>query len=239
LPSQEPALGRFAQADLRYIGVAGPLDVDGKRMLYFALVSYGPWSTPLEVTYHIAIDIDNDNLADFRLQNGEATDVSPVDFASSDEFVSLLEDHTGMRKIQGLLNLYPSTQFETRPFDNNVMILPLQLEDLGEDVESFRYQVTSTSRDLTESSETIEITPILSLALNRGTGIITDRGAPLFPVAAGDLIQITFDRAAYVHQHTDALLLLYLHNESVLRSQTLPVQVVPLYIQRLPIIAAE
>jgi subtilisin family serine protease len=223
LPSGEPLLGRFAQADLRYIGIAGPMEVDGERLLYFALVSYGPWSTPLEMTYHIAIDTDGDNIIDFRLQNRERTDLTSVDFGSTDDFVSMLEPIVGNRKVQGPLNLYRSTQFDTRSFDNNVMVLPLRLDDLGSDVDFIRYQVTSTSRDLTESAENIEQTPVLSLPLNVGAAIVSDKELPLFPVAAGDAIAITFDRAAYARQQSKGLLLLYLHNELSGRTQTLPV----------------
>src|SRR5262249_18734779 len=87
----DPVLGRHAQADLRYVGTAGPFNVDGEPMLYFVLVSYGPWSSPLEVTYQIAIDANNDDVVDYRLENLESTDISSIDIGSSDDFASILE----------------------------------------------------------------------------------------------------------------------------------------------------
>ena len=230
LSDGEPTLGRYDQGDLRYLGIAGPMMVDGERMLYFALVSYGSWATPLEVTYQIAIDINNDNITDFRLQNREATDISIFDFATTDEFVSLLEQIGGDRIVQGPLNIFPATQYETRPFDSNVMVLSLRLDDIGANIDTFRYQVTSLSRDLsdTQSSSYIEVTPILSLPLDQGAGIIargdTAQASPLFPATVGDEINLTFDRAAYFKQHTQGVLLLYLHNEFDARTQVLPVQ---------------
>jgi hypothetical protein len=240
-PNDDPLLGRYAQADLRYLGIAGPIEVAGERMLYFALVSYGPWSTPLEATYQIAIDTNNDNLADYRLQNRESTDISTFDFATTDDFVSILEPIGNVRKVQGPLNIFRSTEYDTRPYASNVMILPLRLDDLGADVDMIHYQVTSTSRDLinADSSEYIEVTPILSLPVGADAGVVTNKQLPLFPVAAGDQISVTFDRAAYVQQHTRGLLLLYLHNDDETRSQVLPVEYGWFYDQYLPGIKAD
>jgi subtilisin family serine protease len=231
VPTEDPALERYAQADLRYVGTAGPFLVNGEPTLYFALVSYGAWSTPLEVTYQIIIDVNNNNIADYRLQNKESTDVSGVDLISTDDFVSLLEPVRATRTIQGALNIFPSTEFDTRPFGNNVMILPLKVRALGVGVTGFRYQVISLSRDILDGTNTdfIEQTPILTILLDQGAGvttdhIATDQGVPLLPVATGDQISVTFDHAAYLAQDLEGLLLLYLHNDLSTRSQVLPVQ---------------
>jgi subtilisin family serine protease len=225
-PNGVPNLGHYAEADLRYVGTAGPILVNGEAMLYFALVSYGPWSTPLEMTYQIAIDVNDDNIADFQLQNRESTDLSVFDIGSSDDFVSLLAPIGAIRVVQGPLNIYPSTQYDTRPFGNNVMVLPLRLSDLGDNVHTLHYQITSTSRDLmdVQASELIEQTPRLSLSLDSGAGVVTEMGVPLFPAPESSVITVTFDHAAYIQQYTQGLLLLYLHNDLSTRSQVLPVE---------------
>jgi hypothetical protein len=243
LPTGEPLRGRYAQADLRYVGTAGPMIVDGERMVYFALVAYGAWSSPLEVTYQIAIAIDdegaNDTVTDFRLRNRESTDLIGFDFTTTDDFVSILEDAKGVHTLQGPLNVYASTQFDTRPFDTNVMVLPLRVDDLGEGVTRIRYQITSTSRDLIgESAATfIEATPVLSLDVG-SAGFATGQGAPLFPVIAQESVTVTFDREAYIRQKTKGLLLLFLHNDLAARTQIVPVQYQGSYRQHLPIIGA-
>jgi subtilisin family serine protease len=221
----EPPLGRYAQADLRYLGVAGPLIEDDEPMLYFALVSYGAWSTPLDATYQIAIDTNGDDITDFILQNRESTDLSTFDLVTTDDFVSLLQPAVMPRKIQGPLNIFLPTQYDTRPYDNNVMVLPLHLNQLGSNVKSIQLQVTSSSRDLinTGSSTLIEQTPTLSLRLADGAGVVTDQGLPLFAAASGQSLTVTIDRTAYVRQNTEGLLLLYLHNELSTRSQVLAV----------------
>jgi hypothetical protein len=240
MPNGDPLLGRYAQADLRYIGTIGPLVVNGERMLYFALVSYGEWSTPLEVTYHIALDTNNDSVIDFRLQNRESTDISTFDFATTDDFVSILEPVGNIRRIQGPLNIFKANEYDTRAFDSNVMILPLRLADLGANVDRIHYQVTSTSRDVMDtSSDNIEVTPILSLPIDTPAALVTNHAVPIFPVTPGEQLTVTFDRAAYVQQHTRGVLLLYLHNQFAMRSQTLPVAYEFFYDQYLPGIRAD
>ena len=199
--------------------------VDGERMLYFALVSYGPWSTPLEVTYAIEMDIDEDDIIDYILENRESTDLSTFDFGATDDFVSLLQSTGALRTIQGPLNLFPPAQYDTRPFNSNVMVLPLRLDDLGTEVSEIRYQVISSSRDLINagSSEINDLTPVFSLTLETVAGISTNEALPLFPAVVGDVIPLTINRIAYLQQHSKGVLLLYLHNEFAARTQVLPV----------------
>jgi subtilisin family serine protease len=236
-PDDDPVLGNYAQADLRYVGTAGPVLVDDELMLYFALVTYGPWSTPLEVTFQIKMDIDGDQLMDYRLQNREKTDVGTFDFATTDDFVSLLESSDSKRIVQGQLNLFPATRYDTRLYASNIVVLPLRLHDLGANVNRINYQVVSYSHDTTNSAQTVQSvdqTPILSVQLNEAA--ITQMGSaePLFPAAAGDVVNVTFDRAAFLQQQSQGLLALYLHNELATRTQVFPVAFDFLYKHYLP-----
>jgi hypothetical protein len=88
--------------------------------------------------------------------------------------------------------------------------------------------------DSDTSSEFVEETPVLSLAVDGAAGIETNMGIPLFPVAASDTLSVTFNRAAYVQQHTKGLLLLSLHNDTTTRSQVLLVDSDPFYHLYLP-----
>jgi hypothetical protein len=240
VPTGDPMINRYAQGDLRYVGVAGPMMVNGERMLYFALVAYGEWSTPLEVTYQIAMDVNNDYLIDYTLQNSEAIGISVLDFAISDNFVSLLGPAGRNRIVQGTLNLYAPTEYDTRPFGSNIMILPLRLDDLGPGVDRILYQVTSTHRDISEadSGEVIEVTPILSLPLNGNAAIRTGQTLPLFPILAGDTVPALFERAAYNNQRLKGMLLLFLHNDLGTRSQVVPIDY-DTFSNYLPIIDAQ
>src|SRR5690606_2571416 len=103
------------------------------------------------------------DIVDYILENRESTDLSTFDFGATDDFVSLLESIGALRTIQGPLNVFSPTQYDTRPYNSNVMVLPLHLDDLGTEVSMIRYQVISSSRDMLDagSSEIIDATPVL------------------------------------------------------------------------------
>lgn len=227
LPNGDTQVENFAHADLRYVGTLGPLEIAGQSMLYFALVSYGPWSTPMEVSYRIEIDVDNDGKIDYRLKNLESTDTTLIDIFSTDDFASILEAADGTRKLQGPLNIYPANQFDTRPFNTHVMILPLKLADLEADsLDALHYRVVSITRDIqqTTKNEVLEQTPFLSFNASIPGAIATDLGSALAPVTTGDIVALTIAPTRYRQHHTKGVLLLFLHNNLSTRVQVLPVE---------------
>jgi hypothetical protein len=245
----DPVVAHFAQADLRHVGTAGPIEVDGELMAYFALVTYSPWSTPLEVIFEIEIDLDDDQIVDYRLVNREATDRSSFDFITTDEFVSMLEvasSESGLlRTVQGPLNLFPASQYETRTYNNNVMVLPLRVADLGSDVSQIHYRVVSYSRDVINTSlmrVPVDATPALTFSLTDPAAIaITTPMTPstplkaLFPGQVGDSLWATINRATYFKDQGQGMLVVYMHNKSVTtRTQVLPIEITWRKIQYLP-----
>jgi subtilisin family serine protease len=215
---------RFAHADLRYVGTAGPMKVDGELMLYFVLVTHGPWSTPLEVTFQIEMDIDGNEFADYWLQSQSASEIG-----ISDEFVSLLESDFSPPEVQGLLNIFPAMQYDTRLYESNIMVLPLRLgalEDLEPGVSQIHYRVVGYSRDaksILQLDDPVEQTPWLTLNLAGAPVVKAGAPEPLFPVTAGDLLTVTLDGTAYLRQQSKGLLVVYLHNDLTTRTQVLPV----------------
>ena len=49
-----------AHADLTHLGATSREQASGERVLYFALATRAPWSTPNEVRFEIYLDVDND-----------------------------------------------------------------------------------------------------------------------------------------------------------------------------------
>lgn len=226
LPNGETQVENYAHADLQYVGILGPLDVNEQPILYFALVSYAPWSTPMEVAYRIEIDTNHDGAVDYTLKNLESTDTTLIDIFSTDDFASILEAADGTRTLQGPLNIYPPNQFDTRLFHTNVMILPLKLADLGSVArDKLRYRVVSTTRDIKQTTrgEVFEQTPFLLINAAIPGAITTDLGRPLAPVAAGDHITLTIAPTRYRQHNTQGILLFFLHNDFSTRVQLLPV----------------
>ena len=224
----DPRLEHFAQADLRYVGTAGPVLVDGEPTLYFVLVTYGPWSSPLEVVFEIQMNTDEDQAIEYQLTNREATDVSTFDIATSDEFVSLLESSSSVRTVQGPLNVFPADQYDTRIFDTNVMVMPLRLSELGSGLSQIQYRVVAFSRDVSsipQLGQSGDETPFLALNVAPPAVIEIAPSGVLFPAAAGNLLVANVNRAPYLQQQSQGLLALFLHNNILARTQVLPVEI--------------
>jgi subtilisin family serine protease len=224
----DPRLEHFALADLRYVGTAGPVLVDGEPTLYFVLVTYGSWSSPLEVVFEIQLDIDGDQTIEYQLTNREATDVSSFDVATTDEFVSLLESSSSIRTVQGPLNVFPADQYDTRVFDTNVMVLPLRLSELGTGMSQIRYRVATFSRDVSSTpqfGESVDETPFLTLNIAPPATTEITSLRILFPAASGDLLVANVNRAVYLQQQSQGVLAVFLHNNILTRTQVLPVEI--------------
>src|SRR5690606_23697483 len=106
------------------------------------------------------------------------------------------------------------------------MVLPLRLRDLQVSGDQINYQVVSYSRDVINSLQTVEPvdqTPPLSVRLDAPVRLETGFSAPIFPSSPGDIIHVTFDRAAFAQQRSQGLLAIYLHNDLTNRTQAIPV----------------
>lgn len=227
-PTGDPVTQRYAQADLQAIGVYGPvqLPVDqfiatNDTFLYFGLATYGPWSTPLEVTFQIELDINHDGQADYVLSNRNSGYVTSGGASTRDDFIAVLEAvEGGTRLIQGPLNGWPTAAFDTRPFNSNVLVLPLQLADLGPVLHSrLRYRVFTYSRDVSNQQRpdlAVDSTPWLSLDWTNGVGILWEsEGEPLnrpLPLHTGSRLSGAYDQAAYAAYGGKGLLALHFHN---------------------------
>lgn len=225
-PPGATGLAPYAHADLRYVGVAGPVTVDDIPMLYFALVTHGEWATPHEVLFQIEIDINDDDVIDHRLSNRDADDIFSFSNTYTDAFVSMLEAYSQLRTIQGPLNVYAPTQLENRIFNTNVMVLPLQLPQVGANLTKLDFRVKAYSRDLPGSLtllQPVDRTPKLELDLIQPQGIRLDPSAiPLQPIPGGKRVNIGFHRVSYVESHSQGLLVLLPHNPQATRTWVLP-----------------
>ncbi len=228
LPNGDPATAAYAHADLRYVGVAGPVTVQDIPMLYFALVTHGQWATPQEVQLQIEIDTNGDNVIDYRLSNRDGSDIISFNSTYTDEFVSMLETFAKIRTVQGPLNLFAPDIVESRVFNSNIMVLPLQLAELGSDVSEIRFKVLAYSRDLPGSAVLtlpIDRTPVFKLDLSRPQGI--QLAAPVVPLRAiggGESLDIRFHRNSYVEEQSQGLLILFPQNPFDARTLVLPAE---------------
>ncbi len=240
VPNGDPVTARYAHADLQAIGVFGPfalpaepfLDDVADLRLHFAPATYGAWSTPLEVTFRIELDTSGNGRADYILSNRSAGYVTYDGFLTQDRFVAVLEAADGSgRRIQGPLNGLRNDQADTRPFNTNVMVLPLRLRDLGDFQHSrLRYRVVTFSRDVSTQQTpnlAVDATPWLLLDWTNGVGITWwVEGEPIqgaLPLQAGTHLVGVYDRAAYQAFGSQGLVAFHYHNPSHRRVQLIRV----------------
>ena len=234
-PLGDPNPARYAHADLRHVGIAGPVEVDGEMMVYFALVTYGAWSTPTETSFVIEMDVNDDHEVDYRLMNREAGDVNLNDTGYSDDFVSLLEGPGQVRAIQGPLNVLPATDADPGVFDNNVMILPLRVADLGHNVGRVRFAVVGYSADVASSTlpPPVDRTRALTWDVARSPGLIVHGPSQVLAQALaqvlarptlGQGVVVEYELAEFLRQPSIGLLVVHLHNRLETRAQVLPIR---------------
>jgi hypothetical protein len=229
-PAGAPAGLAFAQADVRAVGMAGPLAVGGgPPMLYFVVQSYAPWSTPHEVTFFVYFDTDDDGAADLRLGNSDALSLLD-DEAESDRFVSVLEKLPGGRRtLQGDLNGYPAATLDPRLYNSDVMVLPVQVAELGlaRPTRHFRYYVESYSEDISNARPlklVVDRTPWRSVNLAaQSIELAAPGGLPLAQVMPGERLTLRFLRGGDARPGRTALLAVYPTNPTGHRVQIIPI----------------
>ncbi len=219
-----PVDDRYAAADLRYVGVAGPLD--GK--ISFAVAAYGPWSTPREVLFAIELDVDGDESADYLLANRDSAALNAFSSGGTDEFIGVLQEIGSFARYdEGPLNEYSPAAYDTRLFNSDVMVIPLQIADLATDAATIRYRVLAYVNDLSNaatSAGSVDRTPWRALALTRPNGLaVVGWPKAVMPAAGAPTVTVAFDRLAATLTGVHGLLTLHLHNPVGLRAQALPI----------------
>ncbi len=126
----------YDHADLKYGGVSSDFaatqtvtNPNGSVLtstLFFGVATHSNWATPNEVKIQIYIDTDGDGNDDFVLFNADQVGYN-LDNAASDAFISALKNlHTGSVSTQLPLNNIVATDFDTAPYNTNVMLLPVR-----------------------------------------------------------------------------------------------------------------
>ena len=134
-------------ADVLAFGVASDYPQAGsvaETTLYFGIANAGPWTNPLSFLYdpYLQIDTDFNGLIDHKLascSNGALLkDNLSVSSYADDVFLSILirvpRNERGIADA-GYLNVFPPDEFDTVPFNNSVMVLPVPARMLGLDEE--------------------------------------------------------------------------------------------------------
>ncbi|HBT21082.1 MAG TPA: hypothetical protein DEA68_00495 [Verrucomicrobiales bacterium] len=144
-------------ADVLAVGVASDYPQVGsveKTTLYFAIANAGNWTNPHSFIYdpHLQIDTDFNGWVDHELASCSNGGLLKDDLTKSafvdDVFLSILirvpRDERGIADA-GFLNVFPPDRYDTVPFNNRVMVLPVPAKMLGlsESKTDFDFRVLS------------------------------------------------------------------------------------------------
>ncbi|MCO5212134.1 MAG: S8 family serine peptidase [Caldilinea sp.] len=130
LPDKVP--DTFDSADISHVGIATDLPSESfaSAMLYFAIATHAPWSSPNTVRFDIYLDVNGDGIDDYRLFNSNR-DGYLNEFLGSDSFVAALKNlRTGMVLALEPINALPVAEGDSRPYLSRVLVLPVRVEAL-------------------------------------------------------------------------------------------------------------
>ena len=194
-------------ADVLAFGVASDYPQAGsvaETTLYFGIANAGPWTNPHSFLYdpHLQIDTDFDGRLDYELgscSNGGLLkgNLSVSNYAD-DVFLSILirvpRSERGIADA-GYLNVFPPDEYDTVPFNNSVMVLPVPARMLGldEDKTDFNFRLLTLGAeqygypeiDRTQLIHYDVTQPVVHSALGIGGTVMHDGNEP---------IKVTIDR---------------------------------------------
>ncbi len=205
-----------SNADLKAVGVTSDFkatgnSVTGNTKIYFAIVTHGAWSTPTDVTFNIFIDRDRNGTDDVQLVNTATADANGNLF---DVFVSARRNSpfTGALTLDSFLNNI-NANLDTVVYNTNMMIIPVNASAIGLTTANakFNYRILTQSRGF---GGVIETSPTRTYdAANPGfdlTGGIP--GVTLYQDLNGASIPVNYNKANYIANGSQGILLLHHHN---------------------------
>ncbi len=188
-------------ADALAFGVASDYPQTGsvaETTLYFGIANAGPWTNPHSFLYdpHLQIDTDFNGWIDHELAScsngGYIKDDLTVSGYADDVFLSILirvpRDERGIADA-GYLNVFPPDEYDTVPFNNSVMVLPVPARMLGlnEQKTDFQFRLLNLGAeqygypeiDRTQLIRYDVTQPVVHSALGIGGTVIHDANAPV------------------------------------------------------------
>ena len=140
----DPTLPGFA--NIQYAGVAYDAADD---LVLFGISTWGPWSSPTDVSFSIYIDTQNNGTFDKVLFNSNPGTIS-ADFThnggtAQDVFLTAFLDVPSGNILgpETFVNLFPASIVDTRVFGNNVILLAASPKDLGFKGTAFHWKVVT------------------------------------------------------------------------------------------------
>src|SRR5436305_2228886 len=206
---------RAASQNIEYTGISTDFAAQkalGKGVadatIYFAVVTFGPWTSPSLTPVRIDIDTNGDGTDDFRVTTGDLATFTNANNDPSDVFIATVCTEAGANCKFSLRNGVDASVMDTVPFNTNVMVLPVNAADLG--LTSAKSAISYRVRIGTDQMprQTYDVA-------KPGMSFSATSPAPFgFAVNATDTINVAYDKTAFTNAKSTGILLLHLQNES-------------------------
>jgi subtilisin family serine protease len=198
-PDDPWSYGPTDAADIQYVGLASdyPYWAFDDSSLYFGISTFGKWDQPSTVEFDIYFDTDENGEWDYVAYNY----YDYLYTGNRDLFVVYVCDLSNMAcDWWWPLNGFQDTSLPTNAFNNNVMVLPVPVSELGleEGVNSdFDFQIFSFSR---ESEYLVDASWLMSYDLENQSFFTVDTNITEMPawIDYPGLAEIGYDRNAMI-----------------------------------------
>jgi uncharacterized repeat protein (TIGR01451 family) len=223
----DPTIPAFG--NIQYVGVAYD-SVD--NLLLFGVSTFGPWSSPTDVSFSIFIDSQNSGTFDkvvFNSNPGEIGAALGAGTRGQDTHISGFVDLVaGKIFAEQFINLVPDSVIDTRVFGNKVMVIAVSPADLGLKTTAFRYRIESCPGGAPVCSVLGGATPFDHVdgpfSWNYAAQGLDFGGQFLDFDLDGTSIPATFNIGNYLANGSLGALLLHTHNTGGTQAQVLPLQ---------------
>lgn len=229
--TRNPALA--AQLNIKYTGVTSNFAAQkaaGKGVadstIYFAVATFGPWTSPVQSPVRIDIDTNGDGIDDFRVTTSDLATFTSQQNSASDVFIASLCTSAGANCKASPRNVVDASVADMVLFNTNVLVLPVAAADIGltSTKTAFTYRVR------TGGSSAIEQMPRQSYDVARpGMSFSATNTAPFgFLDNEANTISVAYDKTAFTNNKSKGILLLHFHNENGKHEEIVTAGPVPL-----------
>jgi hypothetical protein len=234
--------GELGSADIQSVGVTSDAGAHGAledTLVFFALASHWPWTTPNEVEFVIAIDTNGDGNADFSVRNDDVITYG-MGATQGDSFVTRVLDNRTLEASEGLpVNVLLPGEEETALFNSRVMILGVRAGQIGLTAADSRFAFRVVSLPLVGDGLVAgdEVGWMTFDAARPGLRVVNaEAGTSLLTDAPTTVIQLAFRRDHWVNSTARGILLVHLHNGVEKQAEIVDLDFKWPYVQRLPIV---
>lgn len=214
--------------DVQYVGVTSDyLTVANKEdaRIFFAVATYGPWSTPNEVRFNFRISTSVTSAPYMIVANSTDGFMTSLG-ARSDAFIAATSTGYYFSNSGDPLNVYRPADVQTAVFNNNVMVFSVPAKEIGLSAANpaFAFSLDSESRTGDWRNMGDYVGRMTYNMAKPGLSLMNGQaGAPLFTDSPATQLQVGLNLVPYATSGAQGILLLHLHNGSETRAEAVTV----------------